>query len=91
MAQEKLKAAGNRDVSSQNAESAILNKIVDNLNQKGQTAVTFGVLMESLGKQLIATSARQELQVMTNSKALIRDRQKLDKLDQSIADTLFEL
>lgn len=91
MAQERLKTTSSRDLSASNAESAMLNKIVDNLNQKGQTAVTFGVMMESIGKQLIATSVRQELQVMTNSKALMRDRQKLDKVDQGIADTLFEM
>jgi|GEM_PF-5913680 len=47
--------------------------------------------MGTIGKQIIASSTRQELQVMTNSKALMRDWEKLDQLDQDIADTLFDM
>lgn len=74
-----------------NSESNVLDRIANNLNQKWQTAVTFSVLMWTIGKQIVASSARQELQVMVNSKALMRDREKLDQLDQDIADTLFDM
>lgn len=87
IANEKLKETDGSSVNEQN----VLNKIANNLNKKSQTALTFSVLMGTIGTQIVATSARQELQVMTNSKALMRDWEKLDKLDQDIADTLLEL
>lgn len=84
MANEKAKAATSTD-------SNILNRIAQNLNQKWQTALTFTVLMSTIGSQLVGSTVRQEIQTLTNAKAIIRDRDKLDKLDQTIADTLFDL
>lgn len=75
----------------QSTDTDVLTRIANNLNQKGQTAVTFNVLMGTIGTQIVTSSVRQELAVMTNSKALMRDREKLDQLDQDIADTLFDL
>ena len=53
--------------------------------------MTFGVLVGTIGTQLIATNTRQEMQMMANAKSLMRDREKLDKLDQKIADAIFDL
>lgn len=77
--------------SSKDAKQATLDRIVNNLNQKSQTVVTFGVLVGTIGTQLVATNTRLELQMMANAKSLQRDRDKLDKLDQDIADTIFDL
>lgn len=75
----------------QNNSTDVLTRIANNLNQKWQTIVTFNVLMSTIGTQIISSSARQEIAVMVNSKALMRDREKLDQLDQDISDTLFDL
>lgn len=89
IAQEKSAPAAGGN--SKDAGTATIDRIVNNLNQKSQTALTFGVLVGTIGTQLIATNTRREMQMMANAKSLMRDREKLDKLDQEIANTIFDL
>lgn len=47
--------------------------------------------MGTIHTELDSSTTREELEVMTNAKALMRDWKKLEKIDNDIAEAIFEL
>lgn len=82
-----------KSATSKNDSSAgtLLDRIAQNLNEKSQNALTYNVLVTTVGSRLVKDINRQELLVLKNEKALKRDWDKLNKIDEQIADIIFDL
>lgn len=74
-----------------NEGSRTLQAIADNLNKKAQSLASAWFVASLITVEAVFLDSRKSVWVLFQSEAIMRDWQKVDRLDQSITNTLLDL
>lgn len=74
-----------------NEGSRTLQAIADNLNKKAQSLASAWFVASLITVEAVFLDSRKSVGVLFQSEAIMRDWQKVDRLDQSITNTLLDL
>ncbi len=68
-----------------------LEAIVDNLNKKAQSLASAGYVTSLITTEAVALDSWKSIGLLFQSTSLLRDWQKIDRVDQSVTNTLLDL